>query len=86
MKIVRNYPKKLLGVCQQACIKKLLEHFLMPISRLIDTPIEKGLTLYLDQCPKTDHEKRGSMFPTLMLWEVQYMSWCVCDLTFFFYG
>ena len=29
----------------------------MHYSKLVDTPVKKGLTLSLDQCPKTDKEK-----------------------------
>ena len=29
----------------------------MHYSKLVDTPVEKGLTLSIDQCPKTDKEK-----------------------------
>ena len=29
----------------------------MHYSKPVDTPVEKGLTLSLDQCPKTDKEK-----------------------------
>jgi len=36
----------------------------MHYSKPVDTPVEKGLTLSLAQCPKTDKEKeRMSNFP-----------------------
>jgi len=54
VEIVRNRPKKLLGMCQEAYIKRVLEHFRMHHSKSVDTLVEKGLTLNLDQCPKTD--------------------------------
>ena len=54
VKIVTNSPKKLLGMCQEAYIKRVLEHFRMHHSKSVDTLVEKGLTLNLDQCPKTD--------------------------------
>ena len=57
VEIVRNRPKKLLGMCQEAYIKRVLERFRMNHSKPVDTPVEKGLTLSLDQCPKTDQEK-----------------------------
>jgi len=57
VEIVRNYPKKLLGMCQEAYIKSVLESFQMHYSKPVDTPVEKGLTLSLDQCPKIDQEK-----------------------------
>ena len=58
-KIIRNRPKKLLGMSQGAYIKKVLERFRMHYSKPIDTPIEKGLTLSLDQCSKTNKEKEA---------------------------
>jgi len=57
MEIVRNRPKKLLGMCQEAYIKRVLKRFRMHHSKPVDTPVEKGLTLSLDQCPKTGQEK-----------------------------
>jgi len=57
VKIVRNHPKKLLGMCQEAYIKTILERFRIHYSKPVDTLVEKGLTLSLDQCPKTDQEK-----------------------------
>jgi len=57
MEIPRNYHKKLLGMCQEAYIKRVLECFRMHHSKPIDTPVEKGLSLSLDQCPKVDQEK-----------------------------
>ena len=57
VEIVRNRPKKLLGICQEAYIKRVLERFRMHHSKHVDTPVEKGLILSLYQCPKTDQEK-----------------------------
>ena len=57
MEIVQNRPKKLLGMCQEAYIKTVLERFRMHHSKPVDTPVEKGLTLSLNQCSKTDQEK-----------------------------
>ena len=57
MEIVRNRPKKLLDMCQEAYIKKVLECFHMHYSKPVNTLIEMGLTLILDQCPNTDDEK-----------------------------
>ena len=57
VKIVKNSPKKLLGMCQEAYIKRVLERFRMHYSKPVDTPVKKGLTLSLDQCPKTNQEK-----------------------------
>ena len=56
VEIIRNRPKKLLGMSQEAYVKKVLERFHMHYSNPVDTPIEKSLTLSLDQCPKTDKE------------------------------
>ena len=56
--IVRDRSKKLLGLSQETYIKKILERFRMEISKPIDTPIEKESALCLDQCPKTDEEKK----------------------------
>jgi len=58
VKIVRNPPKKLLGICQEAYIKRVLERSRMHYFKPVDTPAEKGLTLSLNQCPKTDKKKR----------------------------
>jgi len=48
MKIIRNHPKKLLGVSKEAYIKKVVERFRMHYSKPIDTLDENGLTLSLD--------------------------------------
>ena len=53
VEIVWNRPKKLLGMCQEAYIKRALERFRMHHSK----SVEKGLTLSLDQCPKTNQAK-----------------------------
>ena len=58
MKTVRSHPRKLLGMCQEAYIKKVSEHFQIHNPKPIDTPVEKSLTLSLSQCPKIDDEKR----------------------------
>jgi len=48
MEIVRNCLKKLIGMCREAYIKRVLECFWMHYSKPVDTPVEKGLTLNLD--------------------------------------
>jgi len=48
VEIVRNPPKKLLGICQEAYIKRVLECFRMHNSKPVDTPVERGLVLSLD--------------------------------------
>lgn len=58
VEIMRNRPKKLLGLCQETYIKKVLERFRMNKSKPVDTPVDKGQFLSLDQCPKTDLEKK----------------------------
>jgi len=58
MEIVRDCPKKLRGLCRKAYIEKVLEHFWMHYSKPIDTPVKKGLTLSIEQCPTIDDEKQ----------------------------
>ena len=57
VKIVRNHPKKLLWLCQEAYIKRVLEYFQIHYSKPVNIPVEKGLTFSFDQRPKTDDEK-----------------------------
>jgi hypothetical protein len=57
VKITRNRSKKFLSLSQGTYIKKILERFHMHNSKPIDTPMEKGCTLSLDQCSKNDEEK-----------------------------
>ena len=56
VEISQNRSKKFLVLSQEAYVNKILECFRMHYSKLVDTPVEKGLTLSLDQCPKTDKE------------------------------
>jgi len=58
VEIIKDHSRKLLGLCQKACIEKVLERFCMHYSKPVDTPVEKGLTLSLEQCPTTDDEKQ----------------------------
>jgi len=55
--MTRNRSKKLLGLSQETYINKILERFRMHYFKPMDTPIEKDLTLSLDQRPKIDKEK-----------------------------
>ena len=55
VEIVKNSPNKLFNMCQEPYIKRVLERFRMHYSK--HTPVEKGLALNFDQCPKTDQEK-----------------------------
>ena len=57
MEIIRNHPKKLLGMSQEAYIRKVLERFYMHYSKPVDTSVENSLTLSLYKCPKTDKER-----------------------------
>jgi len=57
LEIIRIRPKKLLGISQGAYIRKVLERFRMHYTKPVETPVDKGLTFSLDQCPKTDNEK-----------------------------
>ena len=71
IEVTRNRSKKLLGLSQEAYINKILERFWMHYSKPMDTPVEKGLTLSLDQCPTTDKEKeRMSNFLMQVQWAV----------------
>ena len=54
VKIFRDHSKKLLGLSQETYIKMILERFRMHNSKPIDTPIEKGHTLSLKNCPKSE--------------------------------
>ena len=58
VEIIRDRPRNLLGLCHKAYIEKVLERFQRHYSKPVDTPVEKGLTLSLEQCPTTDDEKQ----------------------------
>ena len=58
IEIVRDLSKKLLGLSQETYKKKILERFHMENSKPMNTPVEKGSALCLNQCPKTDEEKK----------------------------
>ena len=53
----QNSSKQLLGLSEEAYLNRVLERFQMHYSKPMDTPVEKALTLSLDQCPKVDKEK-----------------------------
>jgi len=74
MKIVKNRPMKLLAMCQEAYIKRVLGRFRMHHSKLVDAPVEKGLTLNLDQCRKIDQEKEKMISRKLNVRHVMYMA------------
>ena len=48
LKIVKNRSKKLIGMFQEACIKRVLKCFRIHYSKSIDNPFEKALTLNLN--------------------------------------
>ena len=58
IEIVKDRSKKLLGLSQETYIKKNLKQFRLENSKPIDTPVEKGSALCLDQYPKTYEEKK----------------------------
>ncbi|KAK2991373.1 hypothetical protein RJ640_024046 [Escallonia rubra] len=57
VKIIRDRPKRLLGLSQETYIKKVIERFCMHNSKPIDTSMDKACTSTTDQCPKNDEEK-----------------------------
>ena len=57
VKIVRDRAKKLLGLSQETYIKRMLERYHMQDSKLMDTPIDKSLSLSCDMCPETLEKK-----------------------------
>ena len=58
VRILRDRSKRFLGLSQEIYIKKILERFRKHNSKPVDTPIEKGSTLSLDQCLKIDEETK----------------------------
>jgi hypothetical protein len=58
VKIIRDRAKRLLGLTQETYIKKMLERYHMQDSKLMDTPVDKSLSLSCDMCPKTLEEKK----------------------------
>ena len=56
VEIIKYRPKKLLGMCQEAYIKMVLERFWMYNFKPVDTLVEKGLALSHDQCPEIKDE------------------------------
>jgi len=57
VKIIRHNSKKLLGLCQEAYIKKIFEHFTINYSKPTNSLVKMALTLILSQCPEADKEK-----------------------------
>ena len=58
VEIIRDRPRKLIGLCQKAYIENVLERFRMHYSKPVDTPVKRGLSLSLEQCLTTDDEKQ----------------------------
>ena len=56
MKIIRDRPKRLLGLSQESYINKMLHHFSMSNCNIKHTPIVKGTVLSKSMCPKTPEE------------------------------
>ena len=57
VKIVRHRAKRLLGLSQETCIKRMLERYHMQDSKPMDTSVDKSLSLSYDMCPRTLEEK-----------------------------
>jgi len=57
VKILRDHSKKLLGLSQETYIKKILERVQIQVCKLVDTIVEKGITLSIIICPQTSDEK-----------------------------
>ena len=57
VKILRYRSKKLLGLSQETYIKKILERVQIQVCKLVDTIVEKGITLSIIICPQTSDEK-----------------------------
>jgi len=59
VEIIRNHPKKLLGMSQEAYIKKVLEQFCIHYSKPVDTLVE-GFSLESRPMPKNRQRKGGN--------------------------
>uniref|UniRef100_A0A2N9HTN5 Integrase catalytic domain-containing protein n=1 Tax=Fagus sylvatica TaxID=28930 RepID=A0A2N9HTN5_FAGSY len=57
LRLLETVQRNFFSLSQGTYIKKILECFHMHNSKPIDTPMEKGYILSLDQCPKNDEEK-----------------------------
>ena len=58
VKIQRDRSKKLIALCQEQYIYKVLDRFNMLNCKPMDTPIARGESLNLQMCPKTEEEKQ----------------------------
>ena len=57
VKILRDRSKRLLGLSQETYIKKMLQCYHMHDCKLMDTLVERNLSLSLDMCPKLAEQK-----------------------------
>ena len=57
VKILRNRPKRLLGITQETYIKNILKRYNLSDCKPMDTPVMKGVLLSTDMGPKTPQEK-----------------------------
>ena len=57
VKIFRDCSKRLLGLSQETYIQKMLKHYHMHDCKLMDTHVEKNLSLSLDMYPKMPNER-----------------------------
>ena len=58
VKIQRDRSKRLLSMSQEAYINKMLERFRLQHAKPVETPMAKGQILSLEQCPKSEDEKK----------------------------
>jgi len=58
VKISRDRSRRLLSLSQETYLRKILERFNMDNSKPVDTPVDKGCTLSISQCPNTEEEKK----------------------------
>ena len=80
VKIVRDRAKRLLGLSQETYIKRMLERYHMQDRKLMDTLVDKSLSLSHDMCPKTLEEKeRMSKVPyASAVGSLMYAMMCTC--------
>jgi len=57
VKIIKEHAKRLLDLTLKTYIKTMLEHYHMQDNKLMDTPVDKSLSLSHNMCPKTLEKK-----------------------------
>ena len=76
VKIIKDCTKRFLGITQETYIKKMLECYHMQDSKLMDTLVDKSLSLSRDMYPKTLKDKRKCpeyfMPVSLVVWCMQW--------------